>query len=293
MKLRSKVELRRCRPLLGTFVEVLARARNEVVATRAIEVAFDAVARVDRLMSFHNPESDISHMNRDAFSTGALVQPWTWQVMKFSQKLACESDGLFDLTVASQLTERNYLPDRSYCFSSEATWRDIFLPRNNEVFFRRKLIVDLGGIAKGFAVDRAIDALKENGAVSGVVNAGGDLRVFGCAPEQISLRNPKVPAASAGVLRLCNRAIATSSTYFSPQALIDGRTRRAASESVSVTVAANECMIADALTKVVFARREKAAALLGQYHADALLLERDGSPSWTFQSPCRIPDPIR
>ncbi len=75
--------------------------------------------------------------------------------------------------------------------------------------------------------------------------------------------------------------------------LLDGRTSQSACELISVSVAAAECMVADALTKIVFALREKAAGLLAQYHADALLLERDGAPSWMFHSPCDTPDRTR
>jgi thiamine biosynthesis lipoprotein ApbE len=68
--------------------------------------------------------------------------------------------------------------------------------------------------------------------------------------------------------------------------LLDGRNGQTASELISVSVAATECMVADALTKVVFALREEAAGLLAQYGADALLLERDGAASWMFHSQC-------
>jgi thiamine biosynthesis lipoprotein ApbE len=68
--------------------------------------------------------------------------------------------------------------------------------------------------------------------------------------------------------------------------MLDGRTGRAARDLISVTVAAANCMTADALTKVVFALRERAAPLLAQYSADALLLEQDGAPSWMFHPTC-------
>jgi thiamine biosynthesis lipoprotein ApbE len=68
--------------------------------------------------------------------------------------------------------------------------------------------------------------------------------------------------------------------------LLDGRSGQATRELISVSVAAAECMVADALTKVVFALREEAAGVLAQYGADALLLERDGTPSWMFHSRC-------
>ena len=90
-----------------------------------------------------------------------------------------------------------------------------------------------------------------------------------------------------------DRAIATSATYFAPGALIDGQMRRAMTDLVSVTVAARDCMTADALTKIVFALRSKAAPLLAKHKADALLLERDASPSWVFHSSCDIRDQNR
>jgi FAD:protein FMN transferase len=301
MRSRSSIEVRRCRPLLGTFVEITARGRDERLLTRSIEAGFDAIARVNRLMSFHDPLSDVSRMNRDAFPKGVIVHPWTWQVMKASKRFAEQSHGTFDITVAPWLTKWNYLPRRHYQFSPTASSRDIFLRRKYEVFFRRSLIVDLGGIAKGFAVDRAVDALKENGIECGIVNAGGDLRTFGLASQLIHLRHPTDPTRVAGAVRLRERAMATSGIYFARRKyrgkyvgpLLDGRTGQSARELISVSVGAAECMVADALTKIVFALREKAADLLTQYQADALLLERDGASSWMFYSSCDTRDRTR
>jgi thiamine biosynthesis lipoprotein len=301
MKSRSSIEMRRCRPLLGTFVEIAAQARDEAKLVRGIEAAFDAVGQVHRLMSFHDPESDVSRMNRDAFPRGITVHPWTWQVMNAAKNFARESDGAFDLAVAPQLVAWNYLPRRGYGFNSAASWRDIFLRKNCEVFFCRPVIVDLGGIAKGFAVDRAIEALKDNGVVRGIVNAGGDLRTFGSPSQVVYVRHPTEPTRVAGAVRLRERAMATSGVYFERRKyrgkyvgpILDGRTSQSACELISVSVAAAECMVADALTKIVFALREKAAGLLVQYHADALLLERDGAPSWIFHSPCDTRDRTR
>lgn len=301
MRSRSSIEIRRCRPLLGTFVEITARGDDERLLARGIEAGFDAIARVSRLMSFHNPLSDVSRMNRDAFPKGVSVHPWTWQVMRAARRFAEESHGAFDITVARLLTKWNYLPDRCYQFSPTATSRDIFLRRDYEVFFCRDLIVDLGGIAKGFAVDRAVEALNKNGVRAGIVNAGGDLRTFGPASQSIHLRHPAEPTRIAGAVRLRERAMATSGIYFERRKyhaqyvspLLDARSGQTARELISVSVAAAECMVADALTKVVFALREEAAGLLARYRADALLLERDGAPSWMFHSPCDTHDRTR
>jgi FAD:protein FMN transferase len=294
MRSRSSIEIRRCRPLLGTFVEITARGSDERLLVRGIEAGFDAIARVNRLMSFHDPLSDVSRMNREAFPKGVSVHPWTWQVMSAAKRFAEESHGAFDITVAPLLTKWNYLPDRCYRFSPTSTSGDIFLRRDYEVFFCRDLIVDLGGIAKGFAVDRAVEALNDNGVRAGIVNAGGDLRTFGPDSQFIHLRHPAEPTRIAGAVRLRERAMATSGIYFERRKhhaqyvspLLDGRSGRTARELISASVAAAECMVADALTKIVFALREEAAGLLARYRADALLLERDGAPSWMFHSPC-------
>jgi thiamine biosynthesis lipoprotein len=102
-------------------------------------------------------------------------------------------------------------------------------------------------------------------------------------------------------VRLRERAMATSAAYFQRRKyrgkdvapLVDGNTGQSGCELISVSVAATECMVADALTKIVFALREKAADLLARYHADALLLERDGAPSWMFCSSCETRNQIR
>ena len=289
--------VRRARPALGTFVEITARGDNEEKLHGAINRAFNAIARVERQMSFHHSDSDVSRINREAFERKVTVDPWTWRVLRAAQKLSHETNGIFDITVARRLMQWKYLP-RRYANVSEGNWRDIILEKNYGVRFRQRVIVDLGGIAKGFAVDRAVKALKCAGVPSGVVNAGGDLRVFGLKSELVHLRHPAEPMRPAGAISLCERALATSGIYFAQKrrgrtvvsSLLDGRTCRSSRKLISVSVAAPLCMIADALTKIVFVLREKSAPLLARYHADALLLERDGAPSWMFRSSCDTTD---
>ena len=298
MRTNRQIEIRRCRPLLGTFVEVTTSGSKAASLERGIDAAFAAVEKVHRLMSFHDPDSDVSRMNREAFPKSIIVHPWTWEVLETAQHLAQESNGVFDIATARLLASRGYLPKREYQPDNAATWRDIFLRKNCRVFFRRQLVIDLGGIAKGFAVDRAVAALKACGVKAGIVNAGGDLRVFGPISRIIHVRHPATRAFAAGAVRLAERAMATSGVYFNCRRhhgeyvspLVDGCTRRFARELISVSVAAAGCVVADALTKVVFALREQAARLLKQYRADALILERDAAPSWNFNSSCDTPD---
>jgi thiamine biosynthesis lipoprotein len=232
-------------------------------------------------------------MNRDACYEPVRVHPWTWRVLNLAQEFSRNTDGIFDVTMAGQLVKWNYLPRYVARFGS-GSWRDVILEATGHVRFRRPLLIDFGGIAKGFAVDRAVEILKRTRLMAGIVNAGGDLRVFGLPSQIVHLRHPAQPNRAAGAVRLRERAIATSGIYFSctrnrgrrVSPILNARTGRAACDLISVTVGAATCMTADALTKVVFALREQAAPLLARYSADALLLEHDGVPSWRFHPTC-------
>jgi FAD:protein FMN transferase len=273
-------------------VEVQAFGPSAADLEDAVDAAFLTIARVHRLMSFHDPESDVARMNRDACNKQVHIHPWTWRVLKSAQEFSRSTDGIFDVTMARQLVKWNYLP-RCGSRYNRGNWRDIILETAGHVRFHRPLLIDFGGIAKGFAVDRAVDVLKRNRVMAGIVNAGGDLRVFGSAPQLVHLRHPAKPQRVAGVVKLRKRAIATSGIYFARtkrrglcmSPILDGRTNRAACDLISVTVAAANCMTADALTKVVFALRERAAPVLAQYSADALVLEQNAVPAWMFHPP--------
>ena len=296
MKTNRQIEIRRCRPLLGTFVEIQALGTNAAELECAVEAAFLAIAQVHRLMSFHDPESEVSRMNRDACHEPVRLHPWTWRVLKSAQDFSRNTNGIFDVTTAGQLVKWNYLPRHGVCFG-RGSWRDVILEATGHVRFRRPLLVDFGGIAKGFAVDCAVEVLKRKRVMAGIVNAGGDLRVFGSASQLVHLRHPARPNLAAGAVRLRERAIATSGIYFTPtknlgprvSPILDGRTGQAACDFISVTVGATNCMTADALTKVVFALRGEAAPLLARYSANALLIEQDGGPPWMFHSTCDTP----
>lgn len=296
MRSRSSTEIHRCRPLLGTFVDVACQGSPD-----DIDCAFAAIEKAHRLMSFHDPASDVGRMNRDAWYEPVKIHPWTWRVLRCALEFSLKSDGVFDITIARQLVNWAYLPRFDRRFGRGGSWSDIVLDREYTVRFRRPVIVDLGGIAKGFAVDRAVEALKNRGVVTGIVNAGGDLRTFGPASQLIHVRHPTKSTRVAGAVRLRERAMATSGIYFERRKhhrqyvspLLDGRTGQSARRLISVSVAAAECMAADALTKIVFALRKEAAPLLAQHRADALLLERDGAPSWMFHSSCDTRDRTR
>jgi thiamine biosynthesis lipoprotein len=288
--------VRRARALLGTFVEIAVTAPVARDLDGAVEAAFTAIARVHRLMSFHDPESDVSRLNRDAGTRTVTVDAWTWQVVDTAVDLHRCSHGAFDITVAPVLQELGLLPppDTPAAPATEPLWRDAveMLPGHRIRFRHPGTRIDLGGIAKGFAVDRAVDALRAHGVTGGLVNAGGDLAAFGPAAWPIHVRHPRDPGTTLGAIAIGNEALASTggrldpfgSAHAAAPAVIDARTGAPVQAIAGVTVRAPTAMMADALTKVVMVTGEAAAPLLDRFHASALMVRPGGeiriSPSW-------------
>jgi len=286
---------KRARPLLGTLVEISGSGASQHAIGSAIDQAFDAVASIHALMSYHDPASDVSRLNRMGAGTMA-VHPHTWQVLEMARALATVSQGLFDISIVPTLVHHGYLP-RHTGFpqpAAGANWQHIELLPYHQVRLTQALHLDLGGIAKGYATDCAIRALREAGAVSGRVNAGGDLGLFGETPETIHVRHPHAPTQLLPLCQLQNGAVATSSSYYTRRQvngrmvspLINTRTGQPCTESRSVSVLADSCMLADALTKVVFSHPEQALAVLTHFGAHAIIIDAlpEASPNYRVRA---------
>src|SRR5262245_13109810 len=202
-------EIRRARPLLGTLVEIGAAGER---AALAIEAAFREIEIIHRLMSFHETDSDIARLRRAPLLTAQQVDPRTYEVFSWAQKISALSDGVFDITVGGKLVAAGFLPkpENTEWPSADANFRDLSLLSDNRVLLRHRVWIDLGGIAKGYAVDRAAATLKCSGVDSGIVNAGGDLYVFG-APQPIHIRHPEDASRLFSLGTLTDAAVASSS----------------------------------------------------------------------------------
>ena len=289
--------VRRARPLLGTFVEIEAAGPVQAEVVGAIDAAFEAVATVHRLMSFHDPDSDVGRLNRQAFEQPVKVHEWTFGVLETSIELHRGSNGLFNVAVAPILQTLGLLPRHGEDEAVEArppAPDAIELLDGEMIRFRdRRAKIDLGGIAKGFAVDRALDVLRGSGSLaSGIVNAGGDLAAFGALTQSAHIRHPRHPGRVACRVEFANEALATTARRFDPlqsaetagSAIVDPHGETPANAIDGVTVRARSCMIADALTKIVMLSGADAGSLLELYDASALLITSDGevriSPDW-------------
>jgi thiamine biosynthesis lipoprotein len=231
-------------------------------------------------MSFHEPASDISRVNRAGAGEDVAVDPRTFAVLEQAGRLAALSDGIFNITIAAELVALGFLPrpGSSQQPDPTASWRDIELVAPCTVRLHRPLWVDLGGIAKGYAVDQAIQAMNLPADIQCVVNAGGDLRVAGPAVERVLLR-AHIDGDAVPVLEIENAGLASSEVIGdSPGPHIDGISRCGIGMRKFVSVVAQDCMIADALTKIVLVKGRAAREILQLYGATAYLNE--GKAGW-------------
>ncbi|MGH6848642.1 MAG: FAD:protein FMN transferase [Methylocella sp.] len=281
--------IRRLRPLLGTFVEVAVAGAAVADMAAAVEAAFAAIGTVHCLMSFHDEESDVSRLNHSAFEAATGVHRWTYQVLAAALDLHRRSNGLFDIRIAPALQQLGMLPyhpgDLAHYAPSTSGQGGIELLADDRVRFGdRATRIDLGGIAKGFAVDRAIDVLREFGMPSGLVNAGGDLAAFGPRGFLAGVRDPGHPSRVLCQIELRDAAIASSGAGFDPfrsldagnPAVIDPASGMPVCAVIGATVRAPSCLFADALTKIVMIGGESSAPVLQQFGASALLVSADG-----------------
>jgi len=273
--------MRRAQPWLGTLVEVSVEALPPGAAADPFALAFAAIARVHKLMSFHDAASDVSRINRAQPGEALAVDPATWDVLRLALRVAELSDGAFDIACAPRLVEWDLLPAPTapmQAFDPAACV--LALEEGARV---RKLApgwIDLGGIAKGYAVDMAVAALRDAGIGAGCVNAGGDLRVFGASGLPVAVRAPHAPGRAASQLVLRDEAMATSGTYFSARrhrdrtvsALVDGRSGEPLATICSASVRAPRCAVADALTKVVLASGDPWHPALAAFDASAFII---------------------
>jgi thiamine biosynthesis lipoprotein len=223
----------------------------------------------------------VSRINRAAIGESVEIHAHTYEVIRCALAMACATGGIFDVTCAPRLVEWGYLPLPAGELPRHVPGRrGLDLQNGYRIQKINAAWIDLGGIAKGYAVDRAIAALQRSGVRSACVNAGGDLRAFGDIAYPVAIRDPVRPNTPALQIQLRQQALATSGTYFSRKrsgdracsALIDGSDGRAITARFSASVRAPTCMLADALTKVVMASANPRHPLLDQFGAAAFMI---------------------
>jgi len=294
--------LQREEAIMGTRCAVELWSEDRKAGEAAMEAVFAEMRRIDALMSTYKPDSEISRVNAEAGKRPVPVSAELFSLLETSQQYSKISSGAFDITYASV----GYLYDyRSHQRPDDAAlaaalpgvdYRQLKLdPARRTVSFGKPgMRIDLGGIAKGYAVDRGIEVLKARGITRAMVNAGGDTRVIGDRfgkPWVIGIRHPDRKDEVVMRIPLEDAAFSTSGDYeryFDEDGvryhhILDPKTGRSPHALRSVTIIASTATRTDGLTKTVFILGpEKGIEFInGLTDADAIVIAADGKVSYS------------
>lgn len=270
---RSRAIYRRSSSLMGTVltIEVVLESDAESLRREVEQAVDDAVGwcrGAEEVCSRFDPHSELRQLIAKP-GVPVPVSPMLYEVLQFALACAESSGGAFDPTIGGRMEARGFT--RHYqsgeasgsgaTVDPDVTYRDIAIDAaHRTVTLRRPLVLDLGGVAKGLAVDLAASALREYRNF--VVDAGGDLFLSGHnsedQPWRVGIRHPRREGETMAMLRVSDRAVCTSGDYERRSAadghshLMDARTDRPATAAVSATVLAPTAIVADAFATAAF-----------------------------------------
>ena len=267
----SGVWLKREEAIMGTAIGVEVWAEDAEQARAATAAVLAEMHRIDRAMSPHKPDSELSRINRDAATSAVRVSAEMLRLLVRANEFSALSNGIFDITFAAigQLYDyrRRIAPSDAELERALALvgWRKLISDADASTvrFAEPGMRIDLGGFAKGHAVDTSSAILREMGIRHANVSAGGDSRVIGDRrgrPWTIGVRDPRRPGEMVAVLPLENVSISTSGDYerffddvgVRHHHLIDPATGRSPRGVHSVTILAEDGLTTEALSKCVF-----------------------------------------
>ncbi len=285
--------------IMGTAISVELWSDQPGQAEAAIAAVLADMHRIDHAMSPHKPESELSCVNRDAASRAVRLSDEMFYLVERAIEFSVLSDGAFDITYASvgQLYDyRNRIkPSDAELARGRAAigHHHLLLDRSARTlrFARDGVRIDLGGFAKGHAVDRGAAILRRYGIAHGIVTAGGDSHVLGDRrgrPWSIAIADPRRVGEVVAVLPLEDTAISTSGDYeryfvdadgVRCHHLIDPKTGRSPHSVRSVTILADDGLTSEALSKTVFVMGlEKGLRLIeSQPGVDAVVVDAAGA----------------
>lgn len=258
---------------MGTSVQVEVYGGDEASRRAGIDEAFGAMAEVDRLMSNYRDDSELSTVNHDAASAAVPISGPLLSVLQAAERVSVASGGAFDVTVGPAVRlwgihdHQAHLPSGAELAAVRplVDYRNVVIDGAGRTvrFARPGVEIDLGGIAKGFAVEVAANSLRKRG-LSAFIDAGGNQFLLGLPPGKSSwaagIRSADGGSGLLGVVDTTETSVSTSGNYanFVEIAgrrvghIIDPRTLQPSIASLSATVVSRDATLADALSKVAF-----------------------------------------
>jgi len=288
-------------PLMDTIVSITVVSPSKDAAEQAIEKTFSVITRFGDRINFYSDKSELAELNRNAGIRAVKVSPETVDVIGHAIFTAEKSGGAFDPTIGPIVKLWDFLNKKRPTELEIAralplvNYRDILINRTNAtVFLRRKgMMIDLGGIAKGYAADLAVESLKKEGILSGLVSIAGDIRTFGTKPDKgpwtIGIKNPRQTGEKDEIIariRLSDQAISTAGDYerfFLQEGkryhhLLDPKSGYPAELSRSVSLVAGKGVITDGFDNAVFILGpEKGMKLAREMDIDAIIIDSSGT----------------
>ena len=283
---------------MGTVIEITLIVDDEEKANKAALQAFQEIKRIETLMSPWLDSSDVTRINRSAGKERVKISPETFEVIQKAQEISELSEGGFDITVGPLTELWRGARKKEIPLSIEevrgklglVNFKNIEMDQEGKVFLKKKdMAIDLGGIAKGYAVDRAFELLKSLGYKNLIVNAGGDLRVGGTKNKQpwsIGIQNPRESQKILARISVSNMAVTTSGDYekfFIYQGkryhhIFDPKDGFPAEDCQSVTIVTKDCITADGLATAIFVLgAEKGYSLCQKLEGvDCLIVDKEG-----------------
>jgi thiamine biosynthesis lipoprotein len=253
--------------LMDTHISIAVGAEPGRDWDSAIDRALSWFERVEESCSRFDPNSEVLQLTAQV-GTPVVASPLLFEAVRFALSVAEASDGAFDPTVGHTLERRGF--NRNYRTGEyistavdmdSVSWRDVILdPERRTITLRHPLVLDLGAVVKGMAIDLAARELAT--ALSFAIDAGGDLYVHGMNPEgrlwRIGIRHPRAAGQLLGTVEVSNQAICTSGDYervaegAEGHHILDPRSGSSVEAVASVTVIGPTAMVADAVGTAAF-----------------------------------------
>ncbi|MFQ3243468.1 MAG: thiamine biosynthesis lipoprotein [Arenicella sp.] len=272
--------LTRCKPLLGTYVEI--SVSGDVTDETLIEQsnsAFAAIQLVQREMSFHDAFSELSIINQNALNDWIELSPSMFKVLSKIDQLNNDTYGSFDPSIAPVLLNLGSLPRHKSCDHDAPTagvgvWRNVELG-DHRARFHSPAMLDLGGIAKGFAVDQALACI--DSSLVCTVNAGGDIGMSHWQEQSIDILFGSKDSRATKEMEMRNSCLASSASYRNDgrSVIVDPKSAQPQKSNNTYSVFAPDCMTADALTKAAWLGTAT-PEIINKHNASILVLDQHG-----------------